>query len=88
MNTALRICRGVGFILMGVGEILNAVFICRRKKESKVFFSEEKKQKTFLIQVLVPPERTATAPEKVFWFFSSEKNILPSLSTNTGPTPA
>ena len=28
-------------------EILNAVFICRRKEVRKVFFSEEKKQKTF-----------------------------------------
>jgi len=26
---------------------MNAVFICRHKKGSKVFFSEEKKQKTF-----------------------------------------
>jgi hypothetical protein len=28
------------------------------------------------IQVLVPPESTATASDKVFWFFSSEKNTF------------
>jgi hypothetical protein len=32
---------------MRAGEILNGVFICRHKEGSKVFFSEEKKQKTF-----------------------------------------
>ena len=39
----LALCR---FILLGMGEILNAVFICRHKEGSEVFFSEEKKQKT------------------------------------------
>jgi len=42
----------------------------------KVFFSEEKKQKTLLFQVFVPPEREATALGKVLWFFSSEKNAF------------
>ena len=47
MNAALRIYPAWRVILMYPAEILNAVFICRRKKESKAFFSEEKKQKTF-----------------------------------------
>jgi len=40
---------GGGFILISAGEILNASFIRRRKegKEGSVFFSVEKKQKTF-----------------------------------------
>jgi phospholipase/carboxylesterase len=52
------------------------------KQGSKAFFSEEKKQKTF-ISALYPPLRPwpASQPQpkksKVFWFFSSEKNILP-----------
>jgi hypothetical protein len=33
MNAALRICPGLGFILMLAEEILNAVFICRRKRK-------------------------------------------------------
>ena len=33
MNAALRIWPAWGFILMRTGEILNAVFICRHKKE-------------------------------------------------------
>jgi hypothetical protein len=54
------------------------------KKGSKAFFSEEKKQKTFIFSAL--PNAPATsriyprAPEaKVFWFFSSEKNSLSCL---------
>jgi hypothetical protein len=39
----------------------------------RLFFSEEKKQKTFVS----PPARRWRAPElKVFWFFSAEKNGL------------
>jgi len=34
---------------MCTAEILNAAFTCRHKQGSKVFFSEEKKQKTFAI---------------------------------------
>jgi hypothetical protein len=34
MNAALRICPAWRSILMRTGEILNAVFICRHKKES------------------------------------------------------
>jgi hypothetical protein len=42
----------------------------------KVFFSEEKKQKTFA--PLSRRSRPARAPlAKVFWFFFSKKNILP-----------
>jgi hypothetical protein len=40
----------------------------------QAFFSEEKKQKTLLIREVRSPARSATALEKVFWFFSSEKN--------------
>jgi hypothetical protein len=50
-------------------------------KESKVFFSEEKNQKTF---IPAPASRLGHVPEvgscediKVFCFFSSEKKILP-----------
>jgi hypothetical protein len=50
--------------------------------KGRVFFSEEKKQKTFTPS---PAERSGHAHHvggggevKVFWFFSSEKNILPS----------
>jgi hypothetical protein len=48
----------------------------RWPRASKVFFSEEKTQKTLRIQVVVPPEREATALAKVFWFFSTEKNAF------------
>jgi hypothetical protein len=46
-----------------------------------VFFSEEKNQKTFTIPPLRRYPAMAGKPElayklKVFWFFSSEKNIL------------
>jgi hypothetical protein len=44
----------------------------------KVFFSEEKKQKTFVHWRVRSPASLRQSP-KVFWFFSSEKNILPSL---------
>jgi len=55
--------------------------VCWGYEERKSFFSEEKKQKTFISP---PPPRSPAmagmhpwAPEtKVFWFFSSEKNIL------------
>jgi hypothetical protein len=47
----------------------------------KVFSSEEKKQKTFESGALPPwpamaGKRGARADMKVFWFFSSEKNML------------
>jgi hypothetical protein len=50
----------------------------------KVFFSEEKKQKTFIYfsaasHWVAMACTWPRAPEvKVFWFFSSEKNILTS----------
>jgi hypothetical protein len=31
-----------------------------------------------LIEAFVPPDKPATATEKVFWFFSSEKNTFAS----------
>jgi hypothetical protein len=45
-----------------------------------MFFSEEKNQKTFT-SCSFPlaghvPDLSASAESKVFWFFSSEKNIL------------
>ena len=46
------------------------------RKESKVFFSEEKKQKTFVTWCTRQP-RHVHQRAKVFWFFFSKKNILP-----------
>jgi hypothetical protein len=47
---------------------------------SKAFFSEEKKQKTFIFQQLDikghGPDLSAGAGIEVFWFFSSEKNCF------------
>jgi copper(I)-binding protein len=48
------------------------------KKEERLFFSEEKKQKTFVHWRMRSPEPTRQSP-KVFWFFFSKKNILPLL---------
>ncbi len=47
-------------------------------KQEKVFFSEEKKQKTF-VRLGVSSPGHAYRESKVFWFFFSKKNILPSL---------
>jgi len=46
----------------------------------KAFFSEEKKQKTFVVWAAAPFKATLKTP-KVFWFFFSKKNILPSLAS-------
>jgi hypothetical protein len=50
------------------------------KQVGRVFFSEEKKQKTLILRAanLLAPDHTLAAGEetKVFWFFSSEKNAL------------
>jgi hypothetical protein len=46
MNAALRIYPAPRQAPMHTSEILNAPFICRHKEE-RIFFSEEKKQKTF-----------------------------------------
>jgi hypothetical protein len=48
-----------------------------------MFFSEEKNQKTFAISAASPlsghgRQVSAGVGTKVFWFFSSEKNSLPS----------
>jgi len=45
----------------------------------KVFFSEEKKQKTFMSLSRIFPEAYAI-DAKVFWFFSSKKNCFAFLS--------
>jgi hypothetical protein len=57
----------------------------KNKDLRKQFFSEEKNQKTFVPTPVAPyrPEPAAChhrqpIKTKVFWFFSSEKNILPS----------
>jgi demethylspheroidene O-methyltransferase len=47
---------------------------------SKVFFSEEKKQKTFISWAAAPFKATLKET-KVFWFFFSRKNILPSIAS-------
>jgi hypothetical protein len=51
------------------------------RKEESVFFSEEKNQKTFASAWVDrygpwPAHRRLVQIIKVFWFFSSEKNIL------------
>jgi hypothetical protein len=47
--------------------------------QRRIFFSEEKKQKTFIILGTRQP-RHVRQESKVFWFFFSKKNILPSAS--------
>jgi hypothetical protein len=50
-------------------------------KKGRVFFSEEKKQKTFTFSAAsgLAPSRNGDAGGgiKVFWFFFSKKNALP-----------
>jgi hypothetical protein len=46
------------------------------KEESKVFFSEENKQKTFAYSGVGAAREGRDSIRKVFWFFSSEKNIF------------
>jgi lysophospholipase L1-like esterase len=48
------------------------------KERRKIFFSEEKKQKTFGLWSIRLPD-PARQGAKVFWFFFSKKNILPVL---------
>jgi hypothetical protein len=43
-------------------------------KDERLFFSEEKKQKTFVHWRMRSPE-PARQSQKVFWFFFSKKNI-------------
>jgi len=45
----------------------------RGKQEVKIFFSEEKKQKTFANEGLVPPEGSATAHGKSFGSFLQKR---------------
>jgi hypothetical protein len=47
------------------------------RQASKVFFSEEKKQKTFHHKA-APLRNARDSPTKVFWFFFSKKNLYPS----------
>jgi len=48
----------------------------RRGKGRKVFFSEEKKQKTFANSGFGAACKGRDSVGKVFWFFSSEKNAF------------
>ena len=48
----------------------------RGVEEGRSSFLKKRSKRLLPIQVLVPPERAATAQKKVFWFFSSEKNIF------------
>jgi len=43
--------------------------------ESKIFFFEKKKQKTFIRLAAAFPDR-ASQGAKVFWFFFSKKNVF------------
>jgi hypothetical protein len=49
-----------------------------------MFFSEEKNQKTYASKLAARygtwPEREASQDIRVFWFYSSEKNMLPSFA--------
>jgi len=48
-----------------------------QRKKGRLFFSEEKKQKTFIFQANESRKNTYQET-KVFWFFFSKKNILSS----------
>ncbi len=47
-----------------------------RSEASKAFFSEEKKQKTFVSAAADLSGESATAETKAFWFFFSKKNCF------------
>ena len=81
MNAALRIYPAQRSTGRRQAEILNAVFIRRRKKGRKPFFSEEKKQKTLQIQIRVPPVKSATASEKSLLLLFFRKEDLSSFLT-------
>jgi hypothetical protein len=53
------------------------------RRKSKVFFSEEKKQKTFGLWRVRSPGQIRQS-QKVFWFFFSKKNKLPYLAGAAG----
>jgi hypothetical protein len=44
--------------------------------QARSSFLEKRSKRLLQIQVFVPPVRSATASEKVFWFISSEKNCF------------
>jgi hypothetical protein len=48
------------------------------RMSGKAFFFEKKKQKTFTSYAGHVPYRATAQELKVFWFFSSEKNMLSS----------
>jgi hypothetical protein len=52
-----------------------------RDEGSNAFFLEKKKQKTFDWFSCGPAGQSATKFVKVFWFFFSKKNMLPSWPT-------
>ena len=43
-------------------------------QEGRSSFLKKRSKRLLQLEVSVPPDRTATAPAKVLWFFSSEKN--------------
>jgi len=50
--------------------------------KEKPSFLKKRSKRLLRIQVFVPPERESDSIEKVFWFFSTEKNaFLPFLPT-------
>jgi hypothetical protein len=50
----------------------------------RAFFSEEKKQKTFIRLASAFPDRHEAKLAKVFWFFFSKKNMLASPDQDQG----
>jgi hypothetical protein len=80
MNTALRICQAWRFAPRGPAEILNAMFICRRK-EGRMFFSEEKNQKTFSNSSVVPPQRSAKPGKSLASFLQKRRPSFTSFTS-------
>jgi hypothetical protein len=46
------------------------------QSEGRSSFLKKRSKRLLRFQGFVPQERSATASDKVFWFFSSEKNAL------------
>jgi hypothetical protein len=68
-----KTCRQIGRVVPG---LIVPYFYYSKSRQAKVFFSEEKKQKTFMSLSRIYPEARAQ-DVKVFWFFFSKKNRLP-----------
>ena len=83
MNAALRIYPAPRSILPQIAEILNAAFICRHQEVRKIFFSEEKKQKTFANSGVCAP-RTVRGGIETGLFFRTE-HPQPFIASSTEP---